>query len=220
MSESTMAAGSMSFMEELTSQRWDDHRYYHQSRVNQALHLVSACCFLTTYALMFSHPAIAAFLGWVVAMWVRQIGHFFFEPRGFDHVNNASFEHKEEIKLGYNLRRKVILLSVWISVPAVLWFQPTVWGLIEPWHTRAEYFDTLGAAWLWLGFGGVAGRTLWLCATHNVQTGLVWGTKILTDPINDVQIYWRAPLKLLQGEWIDPMTHVASGHHDGEEQAA
>ncbi len=35
-----------SFMEALRQQRWDDHRYYHHSRINQTLHLVSAISFL------------------------------------------------------------------------------------------------------------------------------------------------------------------------------
>ncbi|MGH7618068.1 MAG: hypothetical protein ACREPM_12635, partial [Gemmatimonadaceae bacterium] len=134
--------------------------------------------------------------------------HFFFEPRGYDHVNEASFEHKEEIKLGYNLRRKMILLSIWALLPVVLWFEPTVFGLVAPWTDRASYFDRVGIAWIALGFGGVLARTLWLCVTRNAQTGLVWGTKILTDPFNDLQFYWRSPLRLLAGEWIDPMTHV------------
>ena len=34
------------FFEELKEQRWDDHRYYHHSRINQSLHLVSAISFL------------------------------------------------------------------------------------------------------------------------------------------------------------------------------
>ena len=42
-------------------------------------------------------------------MTTRQSGRFFFEPRGYDHVNQATHEHKEEIKVGYNLRRKVVL---------------------------------------------------------------------------------------------------------------
>jgi hypothetical protein len=41
-----------------------------------------------------------------------------------------------------------------------------------------------------------------------VQTGLVWATKILTDPFHDAWLYWRAPLALLRGEWIDPMDHA------------
>ena len=30
-----------SFSEELAEQRWDDHRFYHQSRINQTLHFSS-----------------------------------------------------------------------------------------------------------------------------------------------------------------------------------
>ncbi len=38
----------------------------------------------------------------------------------------------------------------------------------------------------------------------DVQTGLVWATKILTDPFHDIKIYHKAPLALLRGELIDP----------------
>ena len=41
----------------------------------------------------------------------------------------------------------------------------------------------------------------------DVQTGLVWLTKIVTDPFHDVLLYHRAPLYLLRGELIDPMGH-------------
>ena len=43
----------MTFLEELKEQRWDDHRFYHHSRVNQTLHLLSALSFLVTYVLLF-----------------------------------------------------------------------------------------------------------------------------------------------------------------------
>ena len=35
------------FLRTLEVQRWDDHRYYHHSRINQSLHLVSAISFLS-----------------------------------------------------------------------------------------------------------------------------------------------------------------------------
>ena len=38
-----------SFLQALEIQRWDDHRYYHHSRINQSLHLVSALSFLASY---------------------------------------------------------------------------------------------------------------------------------------------------------------------------
>lgn len=198
----------LTFLEELQEQRWDDHRHYHQSRVNQSLHLFSACCFLTSYVLIPISPIAAALLGWVVAMWSRQIGHFFFEPRGYDVINEVTFARKEAIKVGFNLQRKVVLLAVWLAIPVLLWLSPSCFGLVRPhadWH---GYVDRVGALWLALAFAGLLARTLWLCAMRGAQTGLVWLTKILTDPFHDVILYRRSPLHLLRGEWLDPMTHV------------
>ncbi len=45
------------------TQRWDDHRFYHHSLVNQSLHFVSACTFMTAYVLLHD-PAIASLLAW------------------------------------------------------------------------------------------------------------------------------------------------------------
>src|SRR5580658_8575711 len=101
------------FLAELRTQRWDDHRYYHHSRINQSLHLLSAVSFLVAYAMMFTDPVAAALIGWLVSMVSRPSGHFFFEPKGYDEVNRATHEYKEANKVGYNLRRKVILHAVW-----------------------------------------------------------------------------------------------------------
>src|SRR4029077_12893527 len=119
----------MTFREALREQRWDDHRYYHHSRVNQSLHLLSALSFLCTYVLLFTHPVAAALVGWLFAMITRQIGHFFFEPKGYDEVNQATHAYKESVKVGYNLRRKVVLLTIWILSPLALALDPTLFGL-------------------------------------------------------------------------------------------
>jgi len=53
------------FREQLRIQRWDDHRYYHHSRINQSLHFVSAVSFMVGYALMFFDPVASALMaGW------------------------------------------------------------------------------------------------------------------------------------------------------------
>lgn len=195
-------------LQELRRQRWDDHRYYHHSRVNQALHLLSALTFLACYALLWFDPVSAALLAWTVAMWSRQIGHFFFEPRGYDEVNQVTHAHKEAIKVGYNLRRKVVLLALWAAVPVALHAWPDLGGRIEPAADVGAYVRQVGAAWLVLGIGGLVVRTVHLFFLRDVQTGLVWATKIVTDPFHDVMLYWRAPLHLLRGEWIDPMVHA------------
>ena len=119
------------FMQELKTQRWDDHRYYHHSRINQSLHFVSAASFLFAYAMLFFDPVVSALVGWLVSMTTRQAGHFFFEPKGYDHVNHATHEHKEEIKVGYNLQRKVVLMTIWALSPLVLYLDPTLFGLFD-----------------------------------------------------------------------------------------
>ena len=55
-----------------------------------------------------------------------------------------------------------------------------------------------------VGVGGLLFRTVHLFFIKDVQTGLVWATKILTDPFHDVKLYHRAPYYLLRGELIDP----------------
>lgn len=199
-----------SFLEHLRIQRWDDHRYYHHSRINQSLHFVSALSFLSAYVLLFSDPALAALLAWGVAMSTRQAGHFFFEPKGYDDVNQATHEHKEEIKIGYNLRRKVVLMSVWALSPVLLWL--SAGGLIEPATSLADYVHDVGIAWLALGVAGLLVRTVHLFFLYDVQTGVVWASKILTDPFHDAWIYRGAPLALLRGELIDPMWHARAEH--------
>lgn len=87
------------FLKALEIQRWDDHRYYHHSRINQTLHLISAISFLIAYATLFFDPVKAALVGWLISMVTRQSGHFFFEPKEFDTINGVSHEYKEEVKV-------------------------------------------------------------------------------------------------------------------------
>jgi hypothetical protein len=192
------------YLEQLRVQRWDDHRYYHHSRINQSLHFVSAISFMIGYVMMFVDPLMSALIGWLVSMTSRQAGHFFFEPRDYDHLNNATHEHKEEIKIGYNLRRKVVLMTIWGLVPVVLYINPSVLGLATPWVTAGDFVRQVAKMWLLVGLGGLLFRTVHLFFIYNVETGLVWMTKILTDPFNDFMLYRHAPLALLRGELIDP----------------
>jgi hypothetical protein len=205
-----------SFLEALRVQRWDDHRYYHHSRVNQSLHLVSAISFLFAYAMLLKDPAIAALIGWLAAMISRQIGHFFFEPRDYDIVNDASHEHKEQIKVGYNLQRKVVLLAIWALSPLPLYFDPTLFGLFAPHGNAAEFVRHVAQIWLAIGAGGLLFRTVQLFFVKDVQTGLVWMTKILTDPFHDIRLYYKAPLYLLRGELIDPGIGAKWDHEEAE----
>ncbi|MDX2202837.1 MAG: Mpo1-like protein [Hyphomicrobiaceae bacterium] len=204
------------FLEALRVQRWDDHRYYHHSRINQALHLLSACSFVCAYVLVFKNPVAAVLLAWLVGMTSRQIGHFFFEPRDYDQVNKASHEHKEDIKIGYNLQRKVVLMTLWAVSPFALYFDPSLLGLFEPHTNYTELFNNIAVMWIVIGIGGLLFRTVQLFFIRDIETGLVWFTKIVTDPFHDISLYYKAPYYLMKGELIDPMHHV-TGDHDPEE---
>lgn len=196
------------FLRELHRQRWDDHRYYHHCRINQSLHLLSALSFILAYGVVWVDPAMAAWLAWGVSMTSRQAGHFFFEPRDYDTLNQATDHHKEAIKIGYNIRRKIVLMAVWASIPVVLLLSPDLGGWIEPasdWHGTVH---DIGLGWLALGLAGLVVRVLQLWAQDSLFTGLVWATKIVTDPFHDAWQYRGAPLALLRGERYDPMLSV------------
>jgi hypothetical protein len=201
-----------SFRQALATQRWDDHRYYHHSLVNQSLHLASATSFLCSYVLMFINPPLAALVAWLVSMTTRQAGHFFFEPKGYDTVNQASHAYKEEIKVGYNLRRKIVLLAIWAASPLLLVLDPTLFGTFTPHTGTAEFWTHVGRIWLVVGLGGLLFRTVHLFYLKDVQTGLVWCTKILTDPFHDVKLYHKAPLYLIRGERPEPPMGTVASH--------
>jgi hypothetical protein len=197
------------FLQALAVQRWDDHRYYHHSLISQSLHLFSAITFILAWFLLFWDPAIAAVSGWIVSMTSRQAGHFFFEPKGYDVVNDATHEYKESVKVGYNLHRKVVLHMIWALSPVPLYFHPTFFGMVSPWESGWQFFHQLGMCWLFIGVGGVILRSIQLFFIRDLQTGLVWAVKILTDPFHDIKLYYKAPYRLMRGEITDEM---ALGH--------
>jgi hypothetical protein len=134
----------------------------------------------------------------------RQSGHFFFEPKGYDEMNQATHDYKEKVKVGYNLRRKIILHSAWALVPIVLYLVPSMFGLFTPHTDWSGYFEHLSKLWLVLAAIALVGRTVQLFFIRDIQTGLVWFTKILTEPFHDIMLYWRSPLYLMRGELIEP----------------
>ena len=203
----------MNFFDELKEQRWDDHRYYHQSRINQSLHFLSAICFLCSYVLLFINPIAAAFFGWILAMVLRQSGHFFFEPLDYDKINQVTNEHKEKIKVGYNLRRKIILISAWLATPLIIFLFPDLFGVFEIYSDTYGYFYNLSILWIALGATAILFRTIHLFFIKDVRSGLVWMTKILTDPFHDIKIYHKSPLYLFRGQLLDPMEHVIETHN-------
>jgi hypothetical protein len=196
------------FLETLKVQRWDDHRFYHQSRINQTLHLISAISFLVAYVYLFIDPVVSGLVAWLISMTTRQLGHFVFEPQGFDEVNQVTNEYKEEVKVGYNLSRKVVLLSICALIPVLAYWMPEV----LTWLVPEAYEDTpiriTAMVWLFLGVAGMLFRVLQLWKQDSLTAGVAWAFKIITDPFHDIKLYYKAPFFLLRGQLIDPMEHV------------
>ena len=197
------------FFQTLKTQRWDDHRYYHHSRINQSLHFISALSFLVSYAYLFIDPVISALIAWMISMTSRQAGHFFFEPKDYDVVNQATNDHKEFIKVGYNLQRKVVLMAIWALVPVVAYFSPSYLTWFAP-EGDTSFIRLVGISWFVLGVAGLLFRAVQLVIQDNFQVAFSCVFKILTDPFHDLMLYYKSPIYLLKGELIDPMEHVHS----------
>jgi hypothetical protein len=121
-------------------------------------------------------------------------------------VNHATHEYKEEIKVGYNLQRKVVLMTIWALSPLVLLLDPTLFGIFNPHISDASFIQKVALMWLFIGAAGLIYRTVQLFFIRDVETGLAWATKILTDPFHDIKLYHMAPLYLMRGELYDSMT--------------
>jgi len=194
----------MTILETLREQRWDDHRYYHHSRINQFLHLLSALSFIVAYVYLFIDPVISAYIAWLFSMTTRQAGHFFFEPKDYDTYNQATQDHKEAIKIGYNLKRKRVLIACWLAVPVLAYFDAALFNFVMPDAAPDTLIDRIGWGWLWLGVAAVVFRMIQLTAIQSRRVALVWCIKILTDPFHDAVIYRKSPIYLLKGQLIDP----------------
>ena len=198
------------FFQTLKTQRWDDHRYYHHSRINQSLHFISASSFLVAYFYLFIDPVVSSLIAWLISMTTRQSGHFFFEPKDYDVVNQATNEHKEFIKVGYNLHRKVVLMSIWAAIPVIAYFYPATLTWFAPEGDKDRFYRLVGISWFALGVGGLLFRVVQLIVQDDIQVALSWAFKILTDPFHDLKLYYKSPIYLFKGELIDPMEHVHS----------
>ncbi|MEO0577541.1 MAG: hypothetical protein AAFZ58_02530, partial [Pseudomonadota bacterium] len=94
----------------------------------------------------------------------------------------------------------------------------TMFGMFEAHASWDAYFYNLMILWLVLAIGALIFRTVHLFFISDIKTGLVWATKILTDPFHDFKLYCKAPFYLLRGELIDPMYHVAHGDQDDQDE--
>jgi hypothetical protein len=73
-------------------------------------------------------------------------------------------------------------MGAWALSPVLLYLSPSLGGLIEPATDFAGYVSDVGYGWLALGVAGVLLRVLQLTLQQSLFIGVIWATKIITDP--------------------------------------
>ena len=183
------------FYAEIMRRKKDDHHASHSDAVNQLLHIVSSSAFLVCYWLVFWDLTAAMWAG-LAALFLRQFGHAVLEPPCHD---------KEAVLLGYNTRKKTVILGAYLLIPAVYlaaagsWRTDALWAMAEP---------AAQALFLWTGLV-VAGRVVYLIGTKGFRLGMVWFVKLITDPITDILAY--SPRFL----WTPKAVLASRGRNDG-----
>ena len=133
------------FLEALRVQRWDDHRYYHHSRINQSLHLGQR----DQLPVRLCHDVHGSGRGGAgrLAGGDDDAGRPVISsssPRTTTTSTRRRHEYKEEIKVGYNLQRKVVLMTIWALSPLPLYFDPTLFGIFTPHAGSLEFVRHVG----------------------------------------------------------------------------
>ena len=100
----------------------------------------------------------------------------------------------------------LVLLAIWLLIPILLWLNPDFFGLLDEQLVEQGLLHTTAVLWLFTGIGAVMFRTVQLFFIMGFQSGLVWASKIITDPFHDIKIYHKAPGHLIKGEMYDDMS--------------
>ena len=124
------------------------------------MHLLSATCFVIGYALVFIDPVKAVMIGWMLAMVLRQTGHFYFEPKTYDVVNNANHEYKGKCKVGYNLKRKIVLMSLMGGSTGATDVESHFFGLLPAGFRCNRFHRFPGHCLVCIGIGAILFRTV------------------------------------------------------------
>ena len=158
----------------------------------------------------------AALIGWLVAMTTRQAGHFFFEPQGLRRLNQATprAQGRDQGRLQSAAQGRADDDLGAVAAVRSISIRPCSASSSRT-RPPASSSATSALIWLVVGVGGLLFRTVHLFFIKDVQTGLVWTTKILTDPFHDIMLYYKAPLYLLRGELIDPQ----HAQHDDDDES-
>jgi glutamate-1-semialdehyde 2,1-aminomutase len=163
------------FYTEVMRRKKDDHHASHRDLTNQLFHIVSSSVFLGCYALAFWDLTTAMWAG-LAALFLRQIGHAVLEPPCHD---------QEATLLGFNTRKKTLILGVYLAIPVAHLLLAPAWTVA----TLAPLLATVAQQWFAWTMIVVVGRVAYLTWAQNAWLAMVWLVKLVTDPLTDIAAY-------------------------------
>jgi len=165
----------------------DDHRYYHHSRVNQALHFVSATSFVCAYADGVPDPAMPALIGWLVAMTTRRWATSS-SSRGHTIRSTRPPTITRKKSSRYNIKPKLCCSPCGPASPLLLVLESdAARGLRTP-MPCAELVRHVGELWLVVGLAGIAFRAIQLFVLKDFQTDWL-GHQDRHRSFHDIKLY-------------------------------
>ena len=158
------------FLDALRLQRWDDHRYYHHSRINQSLHFVSAAQLPRRLRHALHQPGHGRGHRLAGVDGHAPVRPLLLRAQGYDHVNQATpraqggdqgrlqpaAQGRADRHLGAGAAARCSSIR-------------TLLGVFEPAADRAALLEQVGLIWLFVGVGGLLFRTVHLFFIRDVQ---------------------------------------------------
>ena len=130
-------------------------------------------------------------------------------------MNNATNAYKEEIKVGFNQHRKIVLLIVWGAAPLALFFFPTLFGIFALPVDRIDFVRHVGSIWLAIGIGGGLFRMIQSIHHQGCADRSGVGPEGSYRPVSQhralLQVAARADIR---GELIDASIGTVHWHED------
>ena len=153
----------LDFYEKVMKAKDDDHKTSHTNIINQRLHLISSSIYVLCYFYVWINFNASVYIA-ILALVVRQSGHYCFEPPC----------HTEEQKLlGFTTEAKSNLVFVYS-------FGLLYCYVLEEVYARMFFVVTLVY---------VIDHMYNLYHRFGIESALLWSVKLLTDPVSDIIAY-------------------------------
>ena len=172
---------------EVMRRKHDDHVASHSHPTNQFFHLISSSVFIYCYFAIFTNLVVAMWAG-LASLILRQAGHALIEPPCHD---------KEQLLLGFDTRSKTVIVAGFLMIPiADFYLAPVVsWAAFT-----SSIAGSIALHWFYYTAAVILYRVVLLAFRFGFYISMVWFIKLITDPVTDIQAYYRSALNPIKRE--------------------